>query len=147
MLQQLSDLFQVKTKDAIKGAYLIQKNNEKHMKDKMKAYYATDRINNGADLHEEISSWMKYWASNKKDINSLFKALKYTSDNNLEVMFLDIKKVMNILLTTSATSASVERARPALSFIKTDCRSTMSEDRFNALQKQPPEVLCKKKCS
>ena len=83
----------------------------------------------------------------KKDINSLFKTLKYISDNNLEVMFLNIKKVMNILLTTSATSASVERARPALSFIKTDCRSTMSEDRFIALQKQPPEVLCKKKCS
>ena len=64
LLQQLSDLFQVKTKDAIKGVYLIPKNNEKHMKDKM----TTDRINNGADFHEEISLWIKYWASNKKKI-------------------------------------------------------------------------------
>ena len=60
--------------------YLIPSNNEKVMgeKEKIKAYYTTDLINNGADFDQEISLWMKYWASEqKKDINSLSKTLKY----------------------------------------------------------------------
>ena len=88
--------------------YLIPSNNEKLMseKEKIKAYYATDLINNGADFDQEISLWMRYWASEQKEnINSLSKTIKYISDNNLEVMFLNIKKVMRMLLATSATSA------------------------------------------
>ena len=78
---------------------------------------------------------MKYWAweQKKKDINSLSKTLKCMSDNNLEVMFPSIKKVMIILLTTPATTASVNRATSTHCFIKTDCRSTMSDNCFNAL--------------
>ena len=38
---------------------------------------------------------------------------------------------MSILLTTSATSVSEERANSAFRFIKTDYRSTISEDRKN----------------
>ena len=114
--------------------YLIPSNNEKLIseKEKVKAYYATDIIDNGADFDQEISLWMKYWASQQKRINRLSKTLKYISNNNLEVMFPNIKKLMSILLTTSATSALVERANSALRFIKTDYRSTMPEDRFNA---------------
>ena len=69
----------------------------------------------------------------KKDINSLSKTLKYISDNNLEFMFPNMKKVMSVLLATSETSKSLERANSALRFTKTDYRSTMLEDRFNAL--------------
>ena len=47
-------------------------------------------------------------------------------------MFPNTKKVLSILLTTSATSALVERADSGLRFIKTDFRSTMPEDRFNS---------------
>ena len=31
-----------------------------------KAFYATDLIDNGADFDQEISLWMKYWASEQK---------------------------------------------------------------------------------
>ena len=48
-------------------------------------------------------------------------------------MLPNIKKVISILLTTSAASASVETANSALRFIKTDYWSTMSEDGFNVL--------------
>ena len=68
----------------------------------------------------------------KKDINSLSKTLKYISDSNLGVMFPNRKKVTSILLTISATSASVESANSTLRLIKTDYRSTMSEDSFKA---------------
>ena len=75
---------------------------------------------------------MKYWASEQKKVNSLSKTLKYISDNNLEVMFPNIKKLMSILLLTSATGALVERTNSTLRFIKTDYRCTMLEDNFNA---------------
>ena len=48
-------------------------------------------------------------------------------------MFPNIEKVMSILLTTSAISASIERDNSALRFIKTDYSSTISKDRFNTL--------------
>ena len=48
-------------------------------------------------------------------------------------MFPNIVRIVSIILATSATSASVKRANSALRFVKTDFRSTMSEDRFNAL--------------
>ena len=98
--------------------------------EKINVYYATDLINNGADFAYE---WNIGHQTKKKDINSLSKTLKYISDNNLEITFPNIKKVMSILLTTSATSVSEERANSAFRFIKTDYRSTISEDRFNAL--------------
>ena len=75
---------------------------------------------------------MKYWALEQKKVNSLSKTLKYISDNNLEVMFSNIKELMSILLATSATGASVERANSTLRFIKTDYRCTMLEDNFDA---------------
>ena len=62
LLQQPNVCFQGKVKNAIKGMYLIPSNNEKIMseKEKIKAYYTTDLINNGADFDQEISLWMKY---------------------------------------------------------------------------------------
>ena len=48
-------------------------------------------------------------------------------------MFPNIVRILSIIFTTPATSASVERANSALCYVKTDFRSTMSEDRFNAL--------------
>ena len=88
-------------------------------KEEIKAYYATDLINNGTDFDQQISLWMKYWAlEQNKDINSLSKTIKYISDNSLEVMFPNIMKAVSILLTILATSVSVEKANFALRFIK-----------------------------
>jgi hypothetical protein len=48
-------------------------------------------------------------------------------------MYPNIKSILSIILTFSATSASVERTNSALRLIKSSYRSTMGEDRFNAL--------------
>ena len=45
----------------------------------------------------------------------------------------DIAKVLNLLLLTSVTASSVERANSSLRLVKNCFRSSMSEDRFNAL--------------
>ena len=62
LLQQPNVCFQGKVKNAIKGMCLIPSNNEKVMseKEKIKAYYTTDLINNDADFDQEVSLWMKY---------------------------------------------------------------------------------------
>ena len=49
------------------------------------------------------------------------------------VRFLQFAKILHLLLLTSVTSSTVERANSSLRFIKNSFRSTMGEDRFNAL--------------
>ena len=48
-------------------------------------------------------------------------------------MFSNIVRILSIVLTTPTTSTSVERANSALRYLKTDFRSTVSEDTFNTL--------------
>ena len=48
-------------------------------------------------------------------------------------MFPNITKILNLLLLTSVTSSATERANSSFIFIKNVMRSTMGEDRLNAL--------------
>ena len=50
-----------------------------------------------------------------------------------EPMYPNIVQVLKLLLVTPVTAASVERANSTLDFIKSDRRSTMTEQRLNAL--------------
>ena len=50
-----------------------------------------------------------------------------------EPVFPNITKILFILLLSSVTSSGIERANSTLRFIKNNMRSTMGEDRFNAL--------------
>ena len=51
----------------------------------------------------------------------------------MKEIFPNITRILSILLTTTTTSASVERANSALLHVKIDFRSKMSEERLNAL--------------
>ena len=51
----------------------------------------------------------------------------------MKEIFPNITQVLSILLTTAATSASVERAYSALRHVKTDFRSVMGEEHLNGL--------------
>ena len=53
--------------------------------------------------------------------------------NASPTMFPNITTIIKLLLLTSVTSSGVERANSSLRFIKNVYRSTMGEDRFNAL--------------
>jgi hypothetical protein len=48
-------------------------------------------------------------------------------------MVPNITKIINLLLLTSVTSSSTERANSSLKLIKNVMRSTMGEDQLNAL--------------
>ena len=54
-------------------------------------------------------------------------------DKTCPLMYPNITKILHLLLLTSVTSSSVERANSSLKYIKNPLRSTMGEDRFNAL--------------
>ena len=59
--------------------------------------------------------------------------LKYLMSVRPSVRFLQFAKILHLLLLTSVTSSTVERANSSLRFIKNSFRSTMGEVRFNAL--------------
>ena len=48
-------------------------------------------------------------------------------------MFPNITKILNLLLLTSVTSSSTERANSSLKLIKNVMRGTVGEDRLNAV--------------
>ena len=135
LVQQLNDRFQGKTKDAIKGMYFIP-SNLSDVDDKVehiKRYYSND-LPNEDGLIQEIKLWKQFWKKEKAEKpKTLLGTLEQLTQKNIYQMFPNIVRILSIILTTPATSASVERANSALRYVKTDFRSTMSEDRFNAL--------------
>ena len=64
---------------------------------------------------------------------TLLAALEHLTQKNIYQMCANIARILSIILTTPATSASVKRAISVLCYIKTDFRSAMSEDKFNSL--------------
>ena len=56
-----------------------------------------------------------------------------TIDNNLQSLFPNTVKLLNILITTSTTSTEAERCFSALKRIKTFLRATMLNERLTAL--------------
>ena len=51
----------------------------------------------------------------------------------IKKMFPNIVRILSIILTTPAMSASIERTKSALPYVITNFLSTVSEGRFNAL--------------
>ena len=102
-------------------------------KSSIENFYGSDLPNQG-EFDQEINLWKRYWLSeNSITIKSLTETLRHIIQKNISQMFPNITRIISILLTTSATSATVERANSALRNIKIDFRSSMSEDRFKAL--------------
>lgn len=71
------------------------------------------------------------WSHQTDQPDTLSKTL--LDDRTCRTMFPNITKVIHLLLLTSVTSSSVERANSSLRFIKSYLRSTMGGERFNAL--------------
>ena len=135
LVQQLNNRFQGRTKDAIKGMYLIPSNlsDADDKVEHIKRCYGSD-LPNEDGLIQEIKLWRQFWKKEKAEKVKTFSAtLEHLRQKNIYQIFLNIVRILSIILTIPATSASVERANSALRYVKTDFRSTMSEDRFNAL--------------
>ena len=85
-------------------------------------------------LEQELSLWPCILRSQADKSSTLAETL--ADRRAYPLMYPNITKIIHLLLLTSVSASGVERAKSAnssLKFIKNASRSTMGEDRFNAL--------------
>lgn len=80
-------------------------------------------------FEQEMRLWKRKWENLEERPSTLTSTLKAVNVRQ----FPNVATIMRIVLLQPATSASVERSNSALKRVKTDLRSTISEDRMNAL--------------
>ena len=100
LVQQLNDRFQGKTKDAIKGMYLIP-SNLSDVDDKVehiKRYYSND-LPNEDGLIQEIKLWKQFWKKEKAEKpKTLSATLEHLTKKNMYQMFLNIVRILSIIM-------------------------------------------------
>ena len=100
---------------------------------KINETYSSD-LPSPSKFDQETNLWKRFWSSENSEVmTTITSTLDYIMERNIQQMFPSTTRILSTLMTTSATSATVERANSALHSIKTDFRGTMSQDRFNAL--------------
>ena len=107
------------------------KNFSGEYEDAILTFYKDDQPN-PSSFQQEVRLLNRHWSKTQDLPNSISETLKRISSDNIEPLFSNITRILSILLTSAATSATVERANSALRYVKTDFRSMMSEERFNA---------------
>ena len=137
LISQLEDRFSGRSQDAIKALYLLPKNLGKLEDDtveKILSCYESD-LPSSVDFKQELRLWRRFWSSRDGDElpSTVSDVLQKISADGVQLLYPNISSIFGIVLTFSATTASVERTNSALRFIKTSYRSTMCEQRFNAL--------------
>lgn len=135
LISQLEDRFSGRSQDAIKALYLLPKNLGKLEDDTVKkilSCYESD-LPSSVDFKQELALWRRFWSSRNELPSTVSDTLEKISADGVQLLYPNITSIFGIVLTFSATSASVERTNSALRFIKTSYRSTMCEQRFNAL--------------
>jgi len=82
-------------------------------------------------FQQELKLWQQMWGN----ANNIPKTLSDTlaDSRSCHIMYPNITKIIHMLLLTSVTSRTVERANSSLRFVKSCLRGAMTEDRFNAL--------------
>ncbi|XP_064639798.1 52 kDa repressor of the inhibitor of the protein kinase-like [Lineus longissimus] len=136
LIFQLNDRFCGRSNAAIKALLLIPTNLAKldaEKEDTIGSCYEDD-LPCRSNLKQELRLWRRYWSSDDAQLPTTpSETLTTLKAKCVEKLFPHIVTIFRIILTFSATSASVERTNSALSFVKNTYRSTMGEDRFNAL--------------
>ena len=74
-----------------------------------------------------------YRRDDMRDFSGLLGLLNFFFENNLDEVFSEIVKLLNILLCIPKTTAEAERKFSTLDRIKSLLRTTMCEERLNAL--------------
>ena len=133
LVQQFNMRFGNLTSQAIRAFNLIPShvvNYDAATVDAVLEYYRDD-LPFADSFPQELKLWQKMWRNADERPNSLSATL--ADSKSCRIMYPNITKILHLLLLTSVTSCSVERANSCLRFVKSCFRSTMGEDRFNAL--------------
>lgn len=134
ILNQIIDRFNFK--DHLSAAKLFDSSNfkiykqvfpQKHFDETVKSYPMLDSVK----LKSELSAI--YERDDMCDVSGILPLLVFITDNNLKKVLTETYKLLDIICTTPMSTAECERCFSTLKRIKTFLRSTMSEDRLNAL--------------
>ena len=133
LISQLTSQFSAQTQVAVKALLLLPANLHKLTEEDVldiQTAYESD-LPDPSNLGAEVELWRKRWEnfSVEKQLTGIKETLVATNER----LFLNISRVLHLVLVIPVTSANVERANSALKYVKTDLRSTMSEARLNAL--------------
>ncbi|KAL4097659.1 hypothetical protein QTP88_022398 [Uroleucon formosanum] len=96
------------------------------------AKYFIDYVEKSSLLIDECILFSKL-ISTDKNVKSVLSMYKYIKTKELECMFPNLEIVMRIYLSTAVSNCSGERAFSVLKRVKSYLRSTMKEERLNAL--------------
>ena len=93
--------------------------------------FGTDLDSTKTSFEQEATLWKTHWTRSKEKPGTIAETLHHPS--SCIQMFPNVIKVLKLFLLTSISGASVERSNSSLRFVKNRMRSSMREDRFNAL--------------
>lgn len=68
-----------------------------------------------------------------RHLKNIISTISYIVNNDMKETFKEVLKLLKIIVVTPMTSSEAERSFSTLNRIKTCLRSTMCEDRLNAL--------------
>ena len=133
MVSEVSSRFGTLARQAVRALHLIPSNlaalNEESI-DMIFTYYKDDLMS-PSTFKQEVTLWKHLWDNQDNKPTDIVSTL---SDQNCDcLMYPNIHKILSLMALVAVTSSSVERANSSMKFIKNKLRSTMSEDRFNAL--------------
>lgn len=135
LIQQFSMRFGDLEKQAVRALSLIPSNVadiETETAEAMLDYYRDD-LPSPDSFQQELKLWQHMWGNIAvgERPNTLSDAL--ADSKSCRIMYPNVTKIIHLLLLTSVTSCTVERANSSLRHVKSCFRGAMSEDRFNAL--------------
>jgi hypothetical protein len=134
MIQQLNIRFGEQTISVVRALSLIPRHIDQTQDDTVNEifnYYKADDLPSPESFRQELRIWKALWNNKPDKLDNITSTI--TDPRACSTMFPNKTKILNLLLLTSVTSSSTERANSSLKLIKNVMRSTMGEDRLNAL--------------
>jgi len=135
LVTQLSSRFTSFQKDAVISLNLIPENvrmiDDTITESIIQKFHA--EVPQPQSLSQELEMWQRVWIRQPHASSSLPKTVTETLRTEYIKGFPNICYILHTLLLIPVSAASVERSHSALKLVKTKLRSTMLEDRMNAL--------------
>jgi hypothetical protein len=124
------------SKAAISGFYLIPAYVENLTTEEQKRlikFHMRD-LPSPNTARQEFMKWKVHWLNmaDRRSVLTISATLKHFSIINC-TRFPNVTTILRVTLLAPVSSATVERANSALKFVKSDRRSTMGQERLNAL--------------
>jgi len=130
-LEQINTCFNGLSEAALLGLLLIPANLQQlneSSQEKLIQHHSPD-LASPSSVSQDLELWKYFWNNAAVKPTTLQETLKACSSS----LYPNVHTILRLLLITPVTSATVECSNSSLHFVKNVCRSTMGEERLNAL--------------